>query len=175
MIKYVKEVEIVDGLSFPRFASKEVECTATKRYHNALLLLFALPDCSRNLMDYLMEKMTDENIIHSNQYTRDSFNGSIYAAWLSYFKDDCKKENSVNYNADPTVLASNKKYSDITIRKAFGLLNEKELILRKTRGVYMVNPEYFFKKSEAVRLEKVKLYLEFKSGVDMVKLKAEGI
>lgn len=175
MVKYVKEVDVQDGFRYPRFATKEIDNTATKRYHSALMLLFALPDCSRNLMDYLMQGMTDENIVHSNQYTRDMFNASIYNAWLAYFKEDCSKESSVNFGSNPQDLAIKKKYSDITIRKAFGTLKEKRLILSQTRGVFMVNPEYFFKKSEASRLDKVKMYLEFSNGVDMVKLRTEGL
>lgn len=175
MVKYVKKVDILDKIGYPRFASKKVSITATKRYHSTLMLMFALPECARNLMDYLMEKMTDENIVHSNQFTRDSFNNNIYAAWLEYFKADCQKEGSVNFKIDPTKLAAKKKYSDVTIRKAFGTLRGKGLILSQTRGVFMVNPEYFFKKSEASRLDKVKMYLEFENGVDIIKMKTEGL
>ncbi len=174
-VRFVKSIDIVDGMSFPRFGAKNIECSATKRYHNTLMLLFSLPECSRNLMDYIMDKMTDDNIVNSNQYTRDLFNSNIYSAWFEHFKLDVKKKQSSNFGLDANELALKKKYSDITIRKAFSTLKEKGLILQQTRGVYMVNPEYFFKKSESSRIEKVKMYLEFENGIDIIKISTEGI
>lgn len=167
-VKYVKEIELIDGINYPRFATEVIESSATKRYHNVVLLLFSLPECARNLMDYLMEKMTDDNVVHSNQFTRDSFNRSIYDAWLSHYKEEC------DHYTTAVDMAMSKMYSDVTIRKAFGTLKEKGLILPETRGVYIVNPKYFFKKSEQNRVKKVKMYLEFENGVDVTKIKTSG-
>lgn len=167
IVKYVKSFTVEDGITHLRFDSKRIELSATKRYHNVLLLLFALPECARNLMDYLMDNMTEENIVHSNQFTRDAFNRHVYKAWLEHYKTEIAV-------AEAELLAEKKMYSDVTIRKAFGALKDKGLIFSETRGVFLVNPEYFFKKSEQSRVNKIKMYLEFENGINSTKISAEA-
>lgn len=174
MIKYVKNVEIEDGISLLSYGEKEVVSSATKAYHNTLFLLYRLPDNTKNLMNYLIEKMTEENIVHSNRLTRDNFNNSIFSSWFDFFLIEVKDKSSEFFNMNAKKLASDKRYKDSTINTAFGLLKKNGLLIQITRGVYRVNPEYFFKSSEAKRVDSIKMILELENGVDLIKIKTES-
>jgi hypothetical protein len=52
-------------------------------------------------------------------------------------------------------------YTHNTVKKAYRTLSEKRLLIPLTRGVFMVNPEFFFKKGDKERIEAIELILNF--------------
>lgn len=174
MIQFVKEVNVSDGITNLSYGTQEVEMNATKAYHNTLMLMYRIPDNAKNLMHFLIEKMTDDNLVHSNSYTRDSFNNSIFNSWFGFYKNESKDKDSEFFGMNPRTLANEKKYRDSTINTAFSILKKNGLLISVTRGVYIVNPEYFFKSTESKRIKKIKMTMELENGIDLVKIKAEA-
>ncbi len=174
MIQFVKEVEVKNGMTNLLYGTKPVEMNATKAYHNTLMLMYRIPDNAKNLMHYLIEKMTSDNVVHSNKLTRDQFNNSIFNSWLEFYKAEVKREDSEFFGGNPMELANDKRYRDSTINTAFSILKKNGLLIQYSRGVYIVNPEYFFKSTESKRISKVKMTLELENGVDMAKVKIEA-
>lgn len=144
-IKYCSELTVdkETGYILPEYAYSDLVMNSTKRYHNCIYLLARLNKCSRDLLDWLTEQMDDNNIIYSNSVVRQKFR--------DFVKEVTKEEIS---------------YADVTIKTAFKTLVNRDLLIPKQRGVYQVNPEYFFKGSEKDRISKVILKLEFSKGVD---------
>lgn len=102
-----------------------MEGTYTKRYHNCYALILQLSKSERLFLDFITEKMDEENIIANNKATHDSFN-----ALLLYFKQT--------------------PYKSSTIHKCFSRLSKLELIknIKGKRGLYMVNPIFFHNKED---------------------------
>jgi hypothetical protein len=142
-IEYTKDYVFEEGIIIPIQAYSSVVSNHTKRYHNCLYLLANLGTCARNLMDYLVEQMTPDNIVYSNKHTRDSFRELI-----------------------SQISETNIDYSDSSIKKAFNELSSKGLIRPLERGVFKVNPMYFIKNGDEDRLEMIKVELEFKEDLD---------
>lgn len=117
-----------------------VASSSTKRYYNCLYLLCRLSPCARNLMDYLSEEMSDDNMVSTDSFMRNGFNAFV-------------------------VRITNKKvhYEDITIKKAIKELKDKQLIISVGIGRAKVNPMYFFKGSDAKRIENIKLVIKIGS------------
>jgi hypothetical protein len=138
-VKYISELEDLSGYMHPKYKSKQVITACTKRYHNCLYLLMGLSASCRDLMDYLCEQMDSENHVHSNETVRATFIAFV-----------------------DKVTKSEIQYTQSTVKKAFNILASKGLIIPKSRGTYIVNPEYFFRKGEKDRIEAIKVVLEFK-------------
>ena len=143
VVQYIKEYTIEEGVIIPVEAYKSIVVNHTKRYHNCLYLLANLGTCARNLMDYLVESMTGDNIVYSNKHVRETFRNIV-----------------------TSVTDGRLEYSDSSIKKAFGELAAKALIRYKERGVYLVNPAYFMKNGDTERLEMIKVELEFHADLD---------
>ena len=112
----------------PSFASKKVVSSSTKHYHNKLYRTAKLPSSARNLLDYLVEKMSDLNEVENSPLRRASF--------IQFMKKNC----SVSY-------------SDHTVHKSFQKLRQAGLLIRvKMRGVYAINPMCFFRGPEKKRI-----------------------
>ena len=109
-------------------------------------IVAGLNPCSRDLIDYLVDVMDDDNIITSNEYTRDKFLETL-------------KESTIQ--PDGNFI----EYSDSNIKKAYQSLVDRECLIKIKRGVYKVNPEYYFRKSETKRVDSIQLIMEFKSGI----------
>jgi predicted transcriptional regulator len=131
------------GYILPEYSYSNVVMNFTKRYHNNLYLLARLNKCSRDLIDWLTEQMDNDNIVYSNLVVRDKFR--------NFISDITDKEVT---------------YKDITVKKAFKELTDKGLLINKQRGVFQVNPEYFFNNSDNERIDKIILKLEFQKGLD---------
>ena len=165
-VKHVHRIDDVGGEKIPRRSYHSVNDSFVKTYQDALAIVLCLPDCASSLIQYLASKMSDDNVVHHNKFTRESFNKYIYSIWLDHFKQEGEE--------NPHELAKEKTYKDNTIKKSFSTLAEKNLIVPKTRGVYIVNPEYFFKKGEEARYKKIKMTLEIQKGVSGLMLEIQG-
>lgn len=145
-VKYINKIDIVGDYRYPRYTYKSVESDFVKRYYNAFAVLAGLNPCCRDLIEYLVEVMDEDNIVRSDEYARQNF--------LALLKEKTRQ-----------VDGSFVEYSDSNIKKAFQLLTERKCLIKLNRGTYKVNPEIYFKKSESKRLESIKLLLEFQRGV----------
>lgn len=146
------EADMDDKVILPVFAYSAVVCSHTKRYHNCLYLLAGLNSCSRDLMDYITEEMESDNTFSSNAHFRQRFINFIKA--------------NVTYTNTKTNTEETLNYSDASVKKGLALLAEKKLIRSIQKGVYKVNPLYFWKNDEKNRDNEIVLELEFKSGYD---------
>lgn len=113
-----------------------------KRYNNVICKLFGIEGCERNLIDWIAENMSDEGYINNNATTRIKF---------IKFHEEHKPD-------------KNKPYRDTTVNAAFNNLEKAELLIRREKGLYQVNPIYFSKKTNKDRLQSIKLVMEFQSG-----------
>ena len=145
-LQIVRKVIHVDGVNIPKFKYKDINQDFVRVYYSTFAILAGLNPCSRDLMDYLLETMNDDNMVMSNEYSRDNFLEEL-------------KQNTMQ--PDGTFI----EYSDSNIKKAYQLLTERRCLIKIKRGVYKVNPEYYFKKSEVKRLASIKLLLEFECGI----------
>ena len=127
-----------EGMFLPRRAHIRVTMNHTKRYHNCLFLLAKLPPCARDLADWLTEQMDEDNTVYNNITSRKKFQDFISKS--RYVKET---------------------YKDITIKVAFKTLVKRSILLSKNRGVYQMNPLYFFKGTDNKRIESITLNLEF--------------
>lgn len=165
-VKYIHRIDDVAGIKTPRRDYYDVNDNFVKTYQDALAIILCLPDCASSLIQYLASKMSEENIVHHNKFTRENFNKYIYSIWLKHFKEQGED--------DAHEMAQEKTYKDNTIKKSFATLTEKKLLIPKTRGMYIVNPEYFFKKGEEARYKKIKMTLEIQKGTSGLMLEIQG-
>lgn len=132
------EVEKNDGYAHPVYNEKETENSFMKVYGDAKKKLINVHGCPRNLIEYLGENMGKNNIVYMNAYSRLDF-----VKWIEK-------------NSDGKTT-----YSDINVRMALRTLKDNDLIFPVSRGVYQVNPEYFWKgNNEKHREELIKGNLE---------------
>lgn len=115
-----------------------------KRFNNALMLLAGIDGCEKNLMDWLADNMSEKNYVSNNEITRRSFIA---------FHEKYGKGNT-------------KKYSDKTVSIAFQRLSSAEFLIPVTRGVFLVNPMYYYAGDDASRINAIKMVMEFKSGIN---------
>jgi hypothetical protein len=138
----VKEVIDHDGLKIylPENTNYYYEKRFIKLYQNCLADMMQISGCSRHLLDWLVEIMGQINIVNNNEHTRQNFK--------AYFFEK-----------------TGKRYGDEAIVKAYKQLIEKKFLIKYKRGLFLVNPEYFFNGDEGDRKTLIKLTLEFKAGV----------
>lgn len=145
-ISYVKSKKTITNKAgektiIPNFDYVTATKSHVKRYRNCLYALMGISGCPRNLLDYLVENMSENNIVGNNTMTR---NGFISA---------CKK-------------AEIPVYSENTIKEAFKELVRVNFLLPLNRGFYAVNPFYFFSGEENDRVKMIKVTLEFAAGTN---------
>jgi len=83
-----------------------------------------------------------------NQLDGTSIKILIFCWKYSTFNNNVEKEGNLIYNNvyfKDKLRESGLTYSDNTINIYIGRLCKKNLLIKKGRGVYMLNPEYFFK------------------------------
>jgi hypothetical protein len=142
-INYTRDFTVEDGFIIPQEGYKSVLASHTKRYHNCLYLLAGLNTCARNLMDFLTEEMSNDNIVRSDKVTKSKFVEFIL-------------------NVSDGKIA----YGESSIKKAYSVLCDKGLIRKLSRGTYKVNPEFFIRNGEDNRERLLKIDLEFAEGLD---------
>lgn len=136
------------GLEHLKWVSVVVDVKSTKRYHNNLKLLSNLSKCARLLLDFLTEDMDGRNMVENNASLKKRFNNAV----------------SGNYNAS-------------SINKAFSELSGTELVKKiKKRGMYAINPLFFFNGTEIEREKLIRQELEkpFMKSVVKVRKKHYG-
>ena len=139
-ITYIKDWAFTDGIHRPIHGYAKVGTLFTKHYHSAIFLLAGLNASSRDLLEFLIQRMDGANVVQSNTKVRDDFISLIEMA-----------------------TGGEISYTHNTVKKAFQTLVKKNLIItRSHRGSYTVNPEYFFKRDEKDRIQQIKLILENK-------------
>ena len=143
-LKYIYRVVEEAGIKIPEYRYKQIMMNFTKRYHNCLYQLAGLSSSARDLLDYLTERMDDNNIVYSSAITRKNF--------LEFIEG---------------ITDGKITYSDSTVKKAFASLVEKKILFPKGRGAFQVNPEYFWKQNEEKRMDQIQLELEFNREDDM--------
>lgn len=116
----------------------------TKRFSSAVMLLMGISGCELHLIDWLTDNMTVKNYVNNNGITRRNF--------ISFY-DRYKKKGA-------------KSYTEETVRKAFQALTAAGLLIPVERGLFQVNPEFFFSGEEAERIKSIKLLMEFKAGIE---------
>lgn len=126
----------------PTYDFVNASTSCIKRYNNALMLLAGIDGCEKSLMDWLADNMTEGNYVNNNELTRNAF--------ISFHKKHGK--------------GKTKSYSDKTVSIAFQRLNAADFLISVTRGVYMVNPLYYYAGDDASRVKAIKMVMEFKSG-----------
>ena len=122
----------------PVYSSKKINKTPIKNYGNCMHHLINLSSFERVYLDYLCEVMEEKtNIVHIDTLTKQSF-------------------------LDKFELSTAEKRSMELLKKAVEKLKNNFLIIKlKSRGVYFVNPRYFYKSSEESRKEIIREYLEW--------------
>lgn len=105
------------------FATIVVEADSAKRYFNSMGVLSKLSKGERLLLDYLVEEMDEHNFVTNNKQLRSSFGKLLTRFGIP-------------------------AYTTSTINKYFSNL-QKHCVLEKAkgRGVYQVNPSFYFKGS----------------------------
>lgn len=144
-VKYITKVEGMD-INIPRYNFKDEESQFVKKYYGVFSTLIGLNPCARDLIEYLTEIMNSDNIVRSDDYTRKEF---------------IKQIEEISFKTTGEKVT----YSDSNIKKAFSILNERRCLIKLTKGLYKVNPEYYFKKDEKKRLYAIKVVLEFERGI----------
>ncbi|WP_456867593.1 hypothetical protein [Galbibacter sp. BG1] len=127
-----------DGIYKPQWLTKTVEAGYSKRYMNTILLLLKLSKPSMILIHFLVEQMDERNYVANHGFIKDKFNELLSSL-------------------------DQKPYADNTINKCFSELTKNNILLKplkKPRGVYQVNPEYFFNGTEEERVKCIRAYLE---------------
>lgn len=135
-----------DGTVMPTIKSEAIVMNSVKRYYNCIYLLAGLRPATRNLMDFLTEEMDKDNIVYNNQIWRSKF--------IFFMKEITSKfgEN------EKTII-----YTDQTVKDSFAQLTKTGLINPIARGMFKVNPKYFFIDEDNKRLTQIKMELEFNS------------
>ena len=116
---YVLDLRI--GIKVPVFRYKKVMITSVRRFNNCLHKTAGLPPFARNLLDYIIQVMNKENEIQNTHLFRRDY---IYM-----MSSNC----GINYPEN-------------TVNKGFQVLKKNDILISfdKKRGVYIVNPLYFF-------------------------------
>ncbi len=141
-ISYISECyeDYGTDIKLLKFKSAMVMTSCIKRYKNNMHKTASLPPSARNLLDYLIQVMNADNEIQNSALLRQSY--------ISFMKKscsmDCKEE---------------------TINKGFQLLKANDLLIsfKNKRGLYTVNPLYFYCGTEAKRKKLIKRLLNLTS------------
>lgn len=88
-------------------------------YHNQFGILIGLTNCARDLLDYLLTRIEDSNIVYNNKCYRDMF---------------------INKVAEVNTYV---RYKDATVSKAFLELTSRNVLIPMNRGQFIINPLYF--------------------------------
>lgn len=105
------------------------------------MILMGIDGCERNLMDWLADNMTDGNYVSNNEITRKSF--------ISFHSKYSK--------------GKGRTYSDKTVSIAFQRLSAADLLIPRARGLFQINPLYYYAGDDASRINTIKMVMEFKA------------
>jgi hypothetical protein len=135
MIKDVP-LSIEQNVELLKFSSVKVDIEFVKRYCNSMLLIMKLTRGERILLDFISEQMDSKNFVCNTESLRVRLNKML-------------------------VAASQDTYADSTINHSFSKLVSRELLYKvKGKGLYQVNPLFYFKGSEDDRQKVIRRRLE---------------
>lgn len=140
---------VAEQTKLPNGVDEKIVLDHTKRFHNCLYLLAGLSPCARNLMDWMAEEMTDNNMIYHTEDNRIKFNEFI------------KK-----------ITNDKVSYADQTIKQSWAELSKSGLIIpQKSRSMFMVHPKFFWNGNDKKRIDRIMAKLIFDNkGVDNFKI-----
>ena len=121
-VRYVSGVWInpVDGMAELSFKTRRIVASTTKRFNNSIHKTAKLSPAVRNLLDFIVQEMDDDNRVMNNTLLRCKF--------LHLINNDC----GVSLKED-------------TVNKGFQELQRIGLLIPMLkRGLYTVNPIYYF-------------------------------
>jgi hypothetical protein len=126
-----------DNIQHAKWLAVNVEGVSTKRYHNSIALLAKLSKCARILLDFIVERMDENNFVNNNNLLKKDLNILLQKI------------------GQPT-------YGGITVNKAFTELSSMEIVFKdhRRKGTYQVSPYFFFNGSEAKRQKVIRDILE---------------
>lgn len=159
MERKVKKVEYIDGHHLegetlvPTIKGVEVMMTGTKRFHNCLYLILGLSKLQRVLMDWISEEMDERNIIRNDAYVRSVF---------------------IKFIEDLVIDGEKKTYKDDSVNNAFHALKEAKLLIPISKGVYQVNPNYYWSGNDKSRIEEIMMNIRFSSTSSNFKVLSDG-
>lgn len=143
IVDYIDGHALKEGILRPTTKTKEIKMTNTKRFHNCLYLILGLSKCQRLLMDWLSEEMDDDNMIISDEHMRSKF---------------------IKFISSINVEGKKLSYSDQTVANAFSdLANREDLLMRKAKGRYRINPEYYWRGNDEDRINAIMMQIQFDS------------
>jgi len=134
----IKDVpkSLAANLELLRHTSIKIPTDHTKRYYGSLVLLMRLSRSERIFLDFITEEMDEKNYITNSIQIRTKFNAIF-------------------------IRAGQKAFSDKTIHRCFAGLLTAELVLKsKGRGLYQVNPLFYFRGTEIERKKVMRERLE---------------
>ncbi len=147
-IKYISGETVEDDISYPQYSTVSVDKRSVRRYYNSLHKTILLNGCARHFYDYMIEKMTADNIFYANKQSRIGF-----------------------INLIANITDGSVSYSDVMIKKAIKTIADSNLIRKLRRGVYIVNPEYSSYKDGAARIKLLKIWYENKNIYKKIRIK----
>ena len=121
-------------------------------YYSAIYALVGIPDYARDMMDYCLTMMDEDNMVVVNAIFKERFKG-----FVSYITGELIKP-----------------HSDSSIKRGIQILKERSLLIDTGyRGVYVVNPEFFFRKEEEQRIKAIKLMMRFGPEENEIEIETE--
>ena len=148
MDRKIKRIDYIDGhkvdgdILVPVLKYEEIMMTGTKRFHNCLYLILGLGRLERVLMDWVSEEMDKDNMVRNDFYNRKNF-----IDFISNIEMDGKKNT----------------YIDSSVNTAFSMLQKSGLLISVSKGVYKVNPKYYWNGTDKDRVNQIMVNLEFAS------------
>ena len=164
-VQYRRAFEMDGSIRRPILATEPIYTSSIKQYNGVLFDLMALRHTERIVMDWVVDNMDKENMIRHDAIIRKKMHDDHQAAIMRVAKKEgwsAKEYKKI------------KPISGDSIIKAFSRLKSFGLLIGVSKGYYMVNPEYFFRGSEADRVKKVKVALEIKAGTYGIEVSVEA-
>lgn len=159
MVRKTKKISYIDGHTIdndtlvPICKEVDIMLTGTKRFHNCLYLILGLSKIQRVLMDWVSEEMDERNIIRNDKYVRSVF---------------------INFIEELVIDGEKKSYKDESVNNAFHGLSKSGLLLPVSKGVYQVNPKYYWSGNDKDRIEEIMMNIRFSSSSSNFKVLPDG-
>ena len=121
-------LDLSTGIQELVFRNKKILTASVRRFNNCLHKTAGLPPSARNLLDYIIQRMNGDNEIENTHLFRQEY--------IFMMSSNCGI-----------------KYPENTVNKGFQVLKKNDILISfdKKRGVYIVNPLYFFSGTEKNR------------------------
>lgn len=152
-ISYIDGFQLEGDVMVPVVKGVEIMMTGTKRFHNCLYLIMGLGKLERLLMDWISEEMDDRNIIRNDGFVRGQF---------------------INFISTLVIDGDNKVYKDQSVNNAFHSLCSSKLLISISKGIYQVNPNYYWSGSDKDRVDEIMMNIRFSTESTNFKVMPDG-